>query len=134
VGRADHAAGAPVSLLLVLLGGALGAPARYLISRHIAARSLGTFPWGTMVVNVAGSALLGAVLAATTLRGAPEWLATFIGAGFCGALTTYSTFAYETLLLSERVAIRAAVRNVLLSVALGLAAGVLGWLTVAALP
>ncbi|UJW31322.1 CrcB family protein [Saccharothrix sp. AJ9571] len=76
-----------MTALLVALGGAAGAVLRYLVGRALNAR----FPWGTFAVNVTGSALLG-FLAGTT--GATQAL---LGTGLCGALTTYSTFGYETV-------------------------------------
>lgn len=84
-----------MTVLLVALGAAIGAPLRYLTDRAIQARHGTTFPWGTFTVNVAGSLLLG------YLVGLPvaSWMAALLGTGFCGALTTYSTVSYETLRL-----------------------------------
>ncbi len=112
---------------LVVLGAAVGAPARYLTDRALQARQArrgGVFPWGTFVVNVAGSFLLGIVAG----QASPAAQA-LIGTGFCGALTTYSTFSYETLRLAEAGSLRYAVLNVLGSVAAGVAAAAAGaWL------
>ncbi|HSV65912.1 MAG TPA: fluoride efflux transporter CrcB [Mycobacteriales bacterium] len=111
-----------MSLLLVLLGGALGAPARYLTDRALAARTRSAFPWGTLAVNVVGSGLLGLLAG---LGGAlPSAVGTLVGTGFCGALTTYSTFGYETVRLVEEGASWLAARNVLANVVLGLIVGV----------
>jgi CrcB protein len=117
-----------VTVLLVALGAALGAPLRYLVDRFVQARHDSLFPWGTFAVNVAGSFVLGA--AAVALRGA--WL-TFVGTGFCGALTTYSTFGYETVRLAQERARLYALLNVLGSVVAGLAAASLGALLGSAL-
>jgi CrcB protein len=117
-----------VTVLLVALGAALGAPLRYLVDRFVQARHDSLFPWGTFAVNVAGSFVLGA--AAEALPGA--WLA-FVGTGFCGALTTYSTFGYETVRLMQERARLYALLNVLGSVAAGLAAAVVGALVGSAL-
>ncbi|OLT10762.1 chromosome condensation protein CrcB [Pseudonocardia sp. CNS-139] len=107
--------------LLVVLGAAVGAPARYLTDRLLQAK-LGTgFPWGTYVVNVTGSFVLGLVVAA-----APPAVMALVGTGFCGALTTYSTFAYETVQLGARPARMLAVLNALGSVLAGLGAAGLG--------
>jgi CrcB protein len=84
-----------MTVLLVMLGAAIGAPLRYLTDRVVQARHASTFPWGTFTVNVAGSLMLGYL---TGLAVAP-WISALLGTGFCGALTTYSTFSYETLRL-----------------------------------
>jgi CrcB protein len=112
-----------VTAVLVALGAAVGAPLRYLVDRFIQARHDSVFPWGTFAVNVTGSFLLG--LLTVSVRGAGLAL---LGTGFCGALTTYSTFGYETVrLLQERARGHAAL-NVLSSVAAGLGAAYLGGL------
>jgi len=114
-----------VTVLLVALGAAVGAPARYLTDRAVQSRHPTGFPWGTFTVNNAGSLLLGFLTAATTVFGPA--VATLVGVGFCGALSTYSTFSYETLrLLEDRTPIKAAA-NVVGSVVLGVAAAVLGF-------
>jgi fluoride exporter len=117
-----------VTVLLVALGAALGAPLRYLVDRFVQARHDSLFPWGTFAVNVAGSFILG--VAAEALDGA--WLA-FVGTGFCGALTTYSTFGYETVRLVQERARLYALLNVLGSVLAGLLAAVVGALVGSAL-
>ncbi|WP_424212599.1 fluoride efflux transporter CrcB [Streptomyces sp. BI20] len=88
--------------LAVVLGAMLGAPARYLTDRLVRARYEGPVPWGTFAVNVVGSLLLGAITATVTRGAGPGLLGGFAGVGFCGALTTYSTFSYELLRLFER--------------------------------
>lgn len=101
-------------LILVAIGGALGAVARWGLSLL----GEGRVPWPTLVANVAGSLLLGAVVAS-----GPRWAVTFLGAGVAGALTTYSTFALETVALPRG---RAAA-YVVGSLALGIAGFALGW-------
>jgi CrcB protein len=115
-----------MTVFLVALGAAIGAPLRVLADRFIQARHGSTIPWGTWTVNVAGSFVLGA-LAASLARGAvgPGLMAA-LGTGFCGALTTYSTFGYETVLLLESGAYRHAALNVGASLAAGLGAAALG--------
>ena len=88
----------------------------------------GRFPWGTLAVNVLGSLLLGLVLGAGASGAASAEVLTLVGTGFCGALTTYSTFSFETVRLVEEGAFAAAVGNVLLSLGCGLGAGALGWM------
>ncbi|OUC93009.1 fluoride efflux transporter CrcB [Streptosporangium minutum] len=112
--------------LLVLLGGAVGAPLRYLTDRAVQARHDTVFPWGTFTVNVTGSMILG-VLAGAVLAGAVGNAAQLLlGTGLCGALTTYSTFSYETLRLAETGAVFLAVANVAASVVAGLGAVFIG--------
>ena len=111
-----------MTLLLVLVGGAVGAPLRYLADGWVSRRAGPALPWGTLAVNVAGSFLLGVLAAAS-----PTWLITLGGTGLCGALTTFSTFSFETVRLLEEGRLRSALLNVLASVALGLAAAALGW-------
>lgn len=104
--------------LLVVLGAALGASLRYATDRLVQAR-LGTgFPWGTLIVNTAGSLVLGVVLGAA----ASPAVVALVGTGFCGALTTYSTFAYETLRLPRLHALA----NVVVSILAGLGAAYFG--------
>jgi CrcB protein len=114
-----------VTLLLVLLGGAVGAPARYVTDVVVQRLHGSAFPWGTWTVNVAGSFVLGVVAA-----GAPSWAVTLLGTGFCGALTTFSTFGYETVRLAEEGETGTALANAAGSLAAGLAAAAAGWLLV----
>jgi CrcB protein len=111
-----------MTVLLVLIGGAVGAPTRYLTDVTVQRLHGTAFPWGTWTVNVLGSLLLGLVASA-----APDWAVTLVGTGFCGALTTFSTFGYETVRLSEEGETLAATANVVGSLAVGLVAGALGW-------
>jgi CrcB protein len=116
-----------VSVVLVLLGGAVGAPVRYLTDLAVRSRHDGVFPWGTLLVNVVGSLLLGATAAAVARAGAPDWLLTLVGTGFCGSLTTFSTFGLETVRLVEDGSFAAAGLNAAVSLVLGLAACSAGW-------
>jgi CrcB protein len=111
-----------VTVLLVLVGGAVGAPLRYLTDVTVQRLHGTAFPWGTWTVNVAGSFVLGVVVAS-----GPDWLVTLAGTGFCGALTTFSTFGYETVRLTEEGETTAAVANIAASLAAGLAAAACGW-------
>jgi CrcB protein len=120
--------------LLVVAGAAIGAPARFLTDRWIQSRHDSVFPWGTFTVNAVGSFILGAVLGAAAARGPSPHLVAAVGSGFCGALTTYSTFSYETIRLVEDGARRYALLNALGSLAVGLLAAWAGAsLTAAAL-
>ncbi|MEU0165176.1 fluoride efflux transporter CrcB [Streptomyces iakyrus] len=106
--------------LLVVCGALVGAPLRYLTDRAVQARHDSVFPWGTFTVNVTGCLVLG------LLTGAATHLQLLLGTGLCGALTTYSTFSYETLRLAETGARLQAALNVAVSVTAGLAAAFAG--------
>ncbi|WP_053648599.1 fluoride efflux transporter CrcB [Streptomyces sp. XY431] len=108
--------------LLVVLGATVGAPLRYLTDRAVQSRHDSVFPWGTFAVNVAGCLVLGLVTGAVAAGAASSQVQLLLGTGLCGALTTYSTFSYETLRLVEGGAGRYALANVLGSVAAGLGA------------
>ena len=112
-----------MSLLLVALGAAVGAAARWLVDRSVQLRHTSVFPWGTFVVNVVGSLLLGVLLGA---RSAPD-LVLVLGTGFCGGFTTFSTFSFETVVLAGEGRAAVARGYVLASLAAGLGAAYLGW-------
>jgi fluoride exporter len=112
-----------MTLLLVALGAAVGAPLRYVVDRAVQTRHDSVFPWGTFCVNVGGSGLLGLLAGLPT----PTRLSALLGVGFCGALTTYSTFGYETLRLTEDGARFLAAVNAVGSVLAGLGAGYCGF-------
>ncbi|MEU5908796.1 fluoride efflux transporter CrcB [Micromonospora sp. NPDC047467] len=112
-----------MSVLLIALGAAVGAPLRYLTDRAVQSRHDSAFPWGTLTVNVVGSLLLGVLVG---LPAGPAVTA-LLGTGFCGALTTYSTFSYETLRLAQAGRRLLALANVSVSVAAGLAAATAGY-------
>ncbi|MER5349559.1 fluoride efflux transporter CrcB [Kitasatospora sp. NPDC002551] len=108
--------------LLVVAGAVVGAPLRYLTDRAVQFRHDSVFPWGTFVVNVSGCLVLGLVTGAVAAGAASSQVQLLLGTGLCGALTTYSTFSYETLRLAQGGAGRYAVANAAGSVAAGLAA------------
>jgi CrcB protein len=115
-----------VNWLLVVAGAAVGAPVRYLTDRAVQSRHDTVFPWGTFAVNVCGSLILGLLTGAVSAGVAGSHLQLLIGTGLCGALTTYSTFSYETLRLTETGAGLYAAANVVGSVLAGLGAAFLG--------
>jgi CrcB protein len=113
--------------LLIAVGGVVGANARYLVSQWAARRWPAGFPVGTLLVNVAGSFVLGLLspfVAAGLAGGADARL--LVGAGFCGAFTTFSTFAFESVALTRGGRLRPAALNVGGTVALCLGAAGVG--------
>ena len=108
--------------LMLCLGAAVGAPARYLVDRAVQGRHDSLMPWGTLAVNVAGSLVLGVLVGAGAHHAVPDPVTLAVGTGLCGALTTYSTFSYETLRLAEGGALLYAGLNVGVSLTVGLAA------------
>lgn len=117
-----------MTVLLVALGAALGAPLRYLVDRAVQARHDSVFPWGTFAANMGGSLVLGFLAGLPT----PDPVMAAAGVGFCGALTTYSTFGYETLRLVQDGARFYAFANVVTSAIGGLGAGATGLILAAA--
>jgi CrcB protein len=115
-----------MTLLLVAVGAAVGAPLRYLVDRAIQARHDAVFPCGTFTVNVTGSLILGALAGAAAAHDVPGSLNALVGVGLCGALTTYSTFGYETIRLVETGARALAALNAVASVIAALGAAVVG--------
>jgi CrcB protein len=106
-------------VLAVLAGGMIGAPARYLTDRAVQSRRDTVFPLGTFTVNMAGSLILGFLLGAERHLGLPPVVFALLGTGFCGGLTTFSTFGYETLRLLEERALTEAGLSVLASLVTG---------------
>ena len=88
---------------MIGLGGFVGANARYFVSRWIAKHLDPSLPWGTLTVNVTGSFIIGVFLAWTTERVlADPGYRLFVAVGFCGAYTTFSSYAFETVHLLEQ--------------------------------
>lgn len=112
--------------LLVVVGGMVGAPLRYLTDRAVQKRHDTVFPWGTFTVNMIGCLVLGLLSGAVLAGAASSQVQLLLGTGLCGALTTYSTFSYETLRLAEDGARFFAAVNVVASVVAGLGAAFVG--------
>ncbi len=122
--------------LSVMLGSALGAVSRYLCSLTLLASFGPAFPWGTLVVNVLGSFLIGFYATLTEPDGrmlASPARRQFVLAGFCGGFTTFSVFSLETIFLVEARAFGLAALNVAGSLVLWLIAVWLGYRTAARL-
>jgi fluoride exporter len=116
--------------LWICLAGAVGTASRYLIAIWAAQRFGSAFPYGTLIVNLAGCFLIAAVMESALLLGWSATLRSALTIGFLGGLTTYSSFNYETTRLVEEGAVIAAALNVTLTGLGGFMAGVLGLLTV----
>jgi CrcB protein len=112
--------------ILVIAGAVVGAPLRYLADRLVQSKHESAFPWGTFAVNISGSFVLGFLTQAGVRLGWSPRILVFVGTGFCGALTTYSTFSFETVrLLEDRLRFYAVV-NVVASIVAGLGAAFCG--------
>ncbi|PCG82960.1 fluoride efflux transporter CrcB [Streptomyces sp. WZ.A104] len=112
--------------LLVVVGGMIGAPLRYLTDRAVQQRHDTVFPWGTFTVNVVGCLILGLLTGAALAGAASSQVQLLLGTGLCGALTTYSTFSFETLRLAEDGARFFATANAVASLVAGLGAAFVG--------
>ncbi|MDK3255228.1 fluoride efflux transporter FluC [Blastococcus capsensis] len=110
--------------LLVVLGAAVGAPLRLLATR-VAGRGGRDPAPGTLVVNIAGSALLGLLLG---LDDVPAGLAALVGTGFCGALTTFSTFGADVVRLRAEGTLGRSLAYVAGTLVLGIGAAAAGYL------
>ena len=123
-----------VTYLWIALGGALGSVARFWINGLVIDKTSATFPWGTLVINVTGSFLIGVIGALAIPEGrmdsvSRQFATQFLMIGVCGGYTTFSSFSLQTLnLLRDREWLYAG-GNVILSVVLCMIAVWLGWLT-----
>ncbi|MEO8251808.1 MAG: fluoride efflux transporter CrcB [Chloroflexota bacterium] len=116
-----------MNVVLIGLGGFTGAIARYAIDGWVTALGRGAFPWGTLVINVSGSLVLGLLFALGTERAViPQELRSPLMIGFIGAYTTFSTLALESWRLLEDGAWLLGAVNLGGSIALGLVAVLAG--------
>jgi CrcB protein len=106
----------------VLVAGGFGAVLRFQVDGAVARRAARSFPFGTLVVNISGAALLG-VLGGLALSRRAALLA---DTAFVGSYTTFSTWMLETQRLSEERQLRSAVTNIVASIVLGIAAALAG--------
>ena len=114
--------------LLVLAGGAVGAPTRYLADRWISGRHAVRFPFGTLTVNLIGCFVLGLLAGGVAHSGWSADAYALVGTGFCGGLTTFSTFAVETVELARHPKPLRASAYLVVSAAAGVGLAQLGWL------
>lgn len=122
-----------IELLVVAVGGGIGAAARFMVDGEIRARHSGGFPWGTFVVNVVGSFLIGvfsALFFVLVGRGVPSDLAYLLQialtVGLCGGFTTFSTATVESVRLAQSGRMRLALANALGTLAVTVTAAGLG--------
>jgi len=113
-----------VTPLLVVAGALVGAPLRLLADRIAVARRGRATGLGTLTVNIVGSAVLGFVLGATA---APSWVVALVGTGFCGTLTTFSTFGYDVVRLVEEKLPARALAYLAATLVLGVGAAAVGY-------
>jgi fluoride exporter len=107
--------------LMVAAGAGAGAACRYLLDTAVTRRFGDRLPWGTLLVNLLGSALLGLLAGRSLSHPVSPPVVALLGVGFCGAFTTASTVAWETVALAEDGWPLRAVANLVVSVVLGLA-------------
>jgi CrcB protein len=112
--------------VIVALAGGVGAVTRYVVDGAVQDRTSGVLPFGTMTVNVVGSFVMGVVTGVVVFHGASATTVAVAGTGFCGGLTTFSAFTWETLRLLEEREHTAAALSALGGLATSLAAAALG--------
>ena len=117
-----------VRLFWICLGGAAGTAARYLVGLWSLERFGPAFPYGTLIINLAGCFLIAVVMEAAAARSWPDTTRLAVTVGFLGGFTTYSSFNFETTRLAQTGAQSAAFLYVLATLVGGLAAGILGML------
>ena len=113
-----------MTAVLVFVGAMVGAPLRYVVDRAVQSRHETMFPWGTFTVNVVGCLILGALSGA----GSASPTYSLLGTGFCGALTTYSTFSYEAFRLVEQKEYFYAAMNIVISIIAGVGAATVSYM------
>lgn len=116
-----------VAWLLFLVGAATGAPARYLVDAAVESRVGTQRPLGTLVVNATGSLVLGVVVGLARRGDLADWAEVAVGTGFCGALTTFSTFTFQVVRLIDRGAATTALSHVALNTTISIALAATGY-------
>ena len=111
----------PLVVVAVLVAGAIGSLLRYALSRALPVRP-GHLPGGVLLVNVIGSGVAGALIGLAERAALDGDLRLVLVTGFCGGLTTFSTWSVETIELVDGGRWRAATLNIIVTLALGLAA------------
>ena len=125
-GRHGHHGGRPVIILGLLVAGACGAVARYLVDRSVQERIPSDFPVGILLVNLTGALVLGILTGSAVHHGlSSRWL-TVDGTGFIGSYTTFSTFTFDSVRLAENGQWGYSLINVVVSLVAGVAAAAAG--------
>ena len=119
-----------MNLLLVVLGGGIGAGGRYLLGGWLHLQLGNGFPWGTFAVNALGSLLIGLVFGLAQTKAIAPGTTLFLAVGVLGGFTTFSTFSYETLRLITNGNLGAPMLNAAGQLSVGLVAVYLGFATV----
>src|SRR5437868_9964292 len=115
-------------VVVVFIGGLVGAPTRYLLDQQVSKHFGTAMPWGTLAVNVVAAGILGLLMGLSDRTRIPHAVLSLIGTGFCGALSTFSTFSADTFKLFASGQNSKAWGNVLLNLILGMALLSLGYL------
>jgi len=115
-----------VTLALLVVAGAVGALLRYEVELAVRRKAGGALPYGTLVINVSGSFVLGLLVGVAAHHGLSSQVVTVVGTGLLGAYTTYSTFSVDTVGLAERGRTRAVAATVGATLVLGLGAAAVG--------
>ena len=115
------------TILLISLGAILGANLRYFVAQYVTKLIPSSFPFGTLIINISASFVLGFFLIWTTERVLtdPRWRL-FAAVGFCGGYSTYSSYAYETFALFEQGHLALAAWNIVATNAVCFIAVILG--------
>ena len=122
-----------MNLLLVVLGGGLGAGSRYLLGGWLHGQLGNGFPWGTFAVNASGSLMIGLVFGLAQRGSLPPAATLFLAVGVLGGFTTFSAFSYETMRLLANGSVGASLLNVAGQFAVGLVAVYAGFAAARAL-
>ncbi|HET9171141.1 MAG TPA: fluoride efflux transporter CrcB [Actinospica sp.] len=112
--------------ILVGLAAALGAVARYVLDQAVARKWESPYPWGTYAINVSGSFVLGLITGFSLHHGLDPHVVSVLGTGVCGGYTTFSTFNFETIRLTEDGSLAGAFGNLAAGIASGLLAAAAG--------
>ena len=115
-----------MTLLWIAWAGSAGAIARFVLDGAIRRRRATEFPWATVLINVAGSLILGVITGLALFHDAPQQVLLIVGVGFCGGFTTFSTASFETGRLIQRKRYAAGAANMVGTALAAVAAGGIG--------